>query len=71
MIRIDWNREGRQDGQAASKYPREETLTGRIHQETIAISKKKGDDASSNQACFTGSTSVGGCEAMRENRSQE
>lgn len=71
MIRRNWNREGRQDRQADSKYPKKETVKGKIHQETITISKKKGDDASSNQAFFTESTSVDGCEAMREKRSQE
>ena len=54
-----------------TKYPKKETVKGKIHQETITISKKKGDDASSNQAFFTESTSVDGCEAMREKRSQE
>lgn len=70
MIRINWNREGRQDRQD-SKYPRKETMTGSIHKEAITISKKKGDNVGSNQVSFTESTSVDGCEAMREKRSQE
>ena len=69
MIRINWNREGRQDRQADSKYPRKETMTGRIHKEAITISKKKGDNVGLNQVSFTESTSVDGCKAMREKRS--